>query len=213
VFVGSLSGTAPGSSVIVDGRADGNVYLDPSVSNCGTAPCPWDFRISNAFLNSKPLVGAANLNAEVHRVEYYALYVMQPDPDDLPSLWMQRFNRDDTDLNAPEELVEGVENMQLRFGVDTSTDANGDGAVDVYRTAEEVVGGVSDAAQLDENWRRVLSVRIALLLRSPDRAGVPSGSRTFRLIDTDITPDATNDGAIREVYDTTISLRNRLFNS
>jgi type IV pilus assembly protein PilW len=103
--------------------------------------------------------------------------------------------------------------MQLRFGVDTSTDPNGDGGIDVYRTAEEVVAGVTDEATLDQNWRRVLSVRVALLLRSPARAGVPSGSRTFRLIDLDVTPADPNDGAIREVYDTTIALRNRLFKS
>jgi type IV pilus assembly protein PilW len=213
VFVGSLNGTVPGSAIVIDGRADGNVYLDPSVSSCGTAPCPWDFRISNAFLNSKPLVGVANLNAEVHRVEYYAFYVKSAVAGAPSSLWMQRFNRDDTELNSPEELVEGVENMQLRFGVDTSTNPMGDGAVDEYRTAEDVVAGATDEAEIDQNWRRVLSVRVALLLRSPERASVPAGSRTFRLIDTDITPTATDDGAIREVYDTTISLRNRLFKS
>lgn len=211
VFVGSLSGTTAGSSVDVAGASNGNVYLDPSVSNCGTAPCPWDFRISNAFLNAKPLVGDASLNAEVHRAEYYAFFVRSAVAGGVPSLWLQRFNRDGTDLHAPEELVEGVENMQLRFGVDTS--ATPDGAIDEYRNAEDVVNGeAADSVALDDNWRRVLSVRVALLLRSPARAGVPTGSRTFRLIDVDLTPPS-GDGAIREVYDTTIALRNRLFNS
>src|SRR5690606_34685195 len=102
------------------------------------------------------------------------LYVKSGIAGGVPSLWMQRFNRDNTTLTSPEELVEGVENMQLRFGVDTSTTANGDGAIDEYRTAEEVVDGATDEAVIDQNWRRVLSVRVALLLRSPGRAGVPS---------------------------------------
>lgn len=211
VFAGSLSGTAPGSQIVVLGATSPNVYLDPSVSNCGTAPCPWDFRISNAFLNAKPLVGSASLNAEIHRAEYYAFFVM-PNPSSIPSLYMWRLKRIDATMSAePEELIEGVENMQLRFGVDTSPSA--DGAIDEYRNAEDVLAGATDEAVIDENWRRVLSVHVGLLLRSPGRAGVPAGSRTFKVIDVDLTPDDTNDGAIREVYETTIALRNRLFNS
>lgn len=211
VFAGSLNGTAPGSKISVLGATSPNVYLDPSVSNCGTAPCPWDFRISNAFLNAKPLVGDANLNAEIHRAEYYAFFVM-PNNSDIPSLYMWRLKRtDETMATNPEELVEGVENMQLRFGVDTSTTP--DGAIDEYRSAEQVVAGATDDVTLDANWRRVLSVHVGLLIRSPGRAGVPAGSRTFRVIDVDVTPPETNDGAIREVYETTIALRNRLYNS
>lgn len=211
VFAGSLNGTAPGSKISVLGATSPNVYLDPSVSNCGTAPCPWDFRISNAFLNAKPLVGDASLNAEIHRAEYYAFFVM-PNNSDIPSLYMWRLKRtDETMATNPEELVEGVENMQLRFGVDTSTTP--DGAIDEYRSAEQVVAGATDDVTLDANWRRVLSVHVGLLIRSPGRAGVPAGSRTFRVIDVDVTPPETNDGAIREVYETTIALRNRLYNS
>jgi type IV pilus assembly protein PilW len=207
IFAGTLSGTTPGSSLVVGGATAPNVYLDPSVDNCGAAPCPWDFRISNAFLNAKPLVGDASLNAEVHRAEYYALFVKN-NAANVPSLYLMRFNRDDTNLHAAEEFVEGVENMQLRFGYDTS--ATPDAAIDEYRTAAQVIAGAADEVAKDANWRRVLSVRVGLLIRSPDRAG--ARDRTYKVIDLDVTP-AANDGAIREVYDTTIALRNRLFNS
>jgi type IV pilus assembly protein PilW len=206
VFAGVLNGTAPGSSLVVGGDTNPNVYLDPSVSNCGTASCPWDFRISNAFLNAKPLVGAANLNAEVHRAEYYALFVKN-NAAGVPSLFLMRFNRTDTTLDPAEEFVEGVENMQLRFGYDSSGVV--DAAIDEYKTAAEVFDGTS-GVNADANWRRVLSVRVGLLIRSPRPAGAPD--RTYRVLDVDVTPSA-NDGAIREVYDTTIALRNRLFNS
>jgi type IV pilus assembly protein PilW len=207
VFAGALNGTAPGSALVVGGDTSPNVYLDPSVDNCGAAPCPWDFRISNAFLNAKPLVGAASLNAEVHRAEYYALFVKN-NPAGLPSLFMMRFNRNNTNLNGAEEFVEGVENMQLRFGYDTS--GTTDAAIDEYKTAAQVIAGAADDAAKDANWRRVLSVRVGLLIRSPGRAGAKD--RTYKVIDVNVTP-AANDGAIREVYDTTIALRNRLFNS
>lgn len=204
VFAGILAG----SNINVGGRTSPNVYLDPSVSSCGTAPCPWDFRISNAFLNAKPLVGASSLNAEIHRAEYYALFVKNSATTGIPSLHLIRFESGSTNLDAAQEFVEGVENLQLRFGYDTSSDP--DGAIDEYKTASEVVAGAADEAAKDARWRRVLSVRVGMLIRSPDRAGATD--RTYRVIDVDVTP-ADSDGAIREVYDTTIALRNRLFNS
>ncbi len=208
VFAGALNGTVPGSMVVVDGSTSPNIYLDPSVSSCGTAPCPWDFRISNAFLTAKPLVGEESLNAEIHRAEYFAMFIRPSATTGIPGLHLVRFERDSTALAAPEEFIEGVENMQLRFGYDTTAIA--DGAIDEYKTAAEVIAGAATDLAKDDRWRRVMSVRVALLIRSPDRAGAPD--RTFRLIDVDVTP-AANDGAIREVYETTIALRNRLFNS
>ena len=207
VFAGSLNGSTPGSLLVVPGRTSPNVYLDPSVSDCGTAPCPWDFRISNAFLNARPLVGESSLNAEVHRAEYYAFFV-KTNPAGIPSLYMLRFERDSTALGDPEELVEGVENMQLRFGMDT--DVRPDGRVDVYQTAADVVAGAGSEVALDAAWSRVMSVRIGMLIRSPDRAGATDQPHT--VIDVNVTPTA-NDGAIREVYETTVALRNRLFKS
>ncbi|HET9034245.1 MAG TPA: PilW family protein [Dokdonella sp.] len=206
VFAGILNGTSAGSAIVAEGLTSPNVYADPSVDNCGSAPCPWDFRISNAFLNAKPLVGDPSLNAEIHRAEYYALFV-KPNAAGINSLFLMRFKRGDVELAAPEEFVEGIENMQLRFGYDTSVVA--DGAIDEYRTAEDVTNGATGAA-LDANWRRVLSVRVGMLIRSPGRAGV--ADRTYKVLGTDVTP-TDNNGAIREVYETTIALRNRLYNS
>ncbi len=207
IFGGSLNGTGAGSQIIVDGTASPNVYLDPSVDNCGTAPCPWDFRISNAFLNAKPLVGASSLNAEIHRAEYYALFIKEKSPG-FRSLYMIRFERGDDVLAPAEEFIEGVENMQLRFGYDTA--ATSDGAIDNYKTPAGVIAGAADEITLDDRWRHVLSVRVGLLIRSPSRSGAKD--HTYKILDVDYTP-AANDGSIREVYETTVALRNRLFNS
>lgn len=200
VFAGTLSG----SEVAVLGSAGENVYLDPSVGGCGQSACPWDFRISNATLNSTPLTGGPpRLNAEIHRAEYVALYVRDG------GLYVKRFQRNALAFDNPQNLVEGVENMQLRFGYDTSPIP--DGTIDEYRSAADVVAGATDDLTLDANWRRVLSVRVALLLRSPDRAGVSGTGRTYDLLGVTVTPP--DDGMMRQVYETTIALRNRLFNS
>ena len=54
------------------------------------------------------------------------------------------------------ELVEGVQNLQILYGEDTS--AAGNTAVDVYRTANNVV-----------NWDNVVSVRISLTVNEVER--------------------------------------------
>lgn len=211
VFVGTLN-TATVSAI---GNAAPNVYLDPTVTDCNpTGNCPWDFRISNVFLNAShggPAPTEPQLNAELHRAEYTVLYV-RPNPNNIPSLYMLRFKRDSaSDLDDPQELAEGIENLQARFGVDTT----GDGQVDSYKSAADVNSGSTGAA-LDERWRNVLSVRVGLVVRSPERAGVSAvdgagDPRTLTLLGTLITP--LDDGMMRQVYETTISLRNRLFNS
>jgi type IV pilus assembly protein PilW len=204
VFAGTLASGVVG----VAGNASPNVYLDPSVSSCGNSACPWDFRISNATLNSRPIVGGPpRLNAEMHRAEYLAMFVKN-DANGVPGLYVRRFERDSTALaDDPEQLVDGVENMQLRFGYDTS--ASPDGTIDEYRTAEEVVAGATSDQALDDAWRRVLSVQVAMLMRSPERAAVSGDARTYDLLGVTLTP--ATDGAMRQVYETTIALRNRLF--
>jgi len=54
---------------------------------------------------------------------------------------------------AVEELIEGVENMQITYGIDTT----GDGTPNTFLRADEV-GATS--------WNRVRSIRIALVLRT-----------------------------------------------
>ncbi|SEA81600.1 type IV pilus assembly protein PilW [Desulfuromusa kysingii] len=100
-----------------------------------------------------------------------------------------------TDAADPEELVEGVENMQVRYGVDT----DGDRAADDYDAANDV-----------SDWTDVVSVRIGLLLRSPnDMTHAEFNNSTYRVDDTDI--DAPGDDRrFRMVMSTTIGLRNRL---
>lgn len=204
------------SELVAAGITSPNVYKDPSIESTfcnGTAGgCPWGFAIDEANLNAKPLIGSAKLNAEIHRAEYVALFVRK-NPNGIPSLYVRRFERDGTVLADSEELVEGVENLQLRFGVDS----NGDGAIDGYQTAAQMVAGLTgDPLALDARWRQVLSVRVGMLLRSPGNAAVGSGAgggpRTYDLMGITLTP-LDDPAAMRQIYETTIALRNRIYNS
>ncbi|MGB9429800.1 MAG: PilW family protein [Gammaproteobacteria bacterium] len=95
------------------------------------------------------------------------------------------------------ELVSGVENMQILYGVDTTLSQT---------PSEYDTAGVVTAAG---TWPNVVSVRIALLLRSDTGAvTLPAAATTSNLLGTTIT--APLDTRLRQVFVTTIGLRNSL---
>ncbi|MGA9851433.1 MAG: PilW family protein [Gammaproteobacteria bacterium] len=98
-------------------------------------------------------------------------------------------------LGTAQELVSGVENMQVLYGVDPA----GGASPSQYLTAAAV-----DASG---NWGNVLSVQVALLLRSDSGAmPLPAAPQTFNLLDTYVTVPA--DTRLRRVFSSTVYLRN-----
>lgn len=129
-------------------------------------------------------------NAEVVPMETVIYYIRASTagPAGSTSLWRR------IGTNTPEELVEGVEQMQLRYGVDTT----GDGIVDgPYVTADAVA-----------NWSNVYSVEIGLLVRSLDGYGMDRDQETYQLLD--VLVPAANDNRMREMFTATTGIRNRL---
>lgn len=89
-----------------------------------------------------------------------------------------------------EEVVTGVEQMQLQFGVDPD-----EGTVaDTYVNADAV-----------QDWNTVRSVSIALLVATPEKGS--SEPETLQLLDVRV--DGKRDGLKRQVFSTVITLRNR----
>lgn len=106
-------------------------------------------------------------------------------------------------------IAEHVRDMSVLFGVDDGTNGGtaGDGAADSY-----VTGAAIDADNLAApNWDQVVSVRISLLLRSPDD-GVQEQPQTYRF-DTDKDGDldtvTATDRRRYQIYTTTVSVRGR----
>jgi type IV pilus assembly protein PilW len=93
---------------------------------------------------------------QTHNLIVNAWYVSQDSNamDGVPSL-RRRTLIDDEMID--EEVIAGVENMQVQFGIDTDL-AGGDGSVDRYVDAE-------DPALAGNN---IISVRLWFLIRSPD---------------------------------------------
>ncbi len=99
-----------------------------------------------------------------------------------------------------DELLEGIENMQILYGEDTDADgggANGDGTANHYVS-------ISDT-DLDPD--RIVSVRLSLLVRSLNN-NLTTEPSPYTFNGTAVTPGAT-DKYLRKVFTTTITLRNK----
>lgn len=127
--------------------------------------------------------------AEVMIASNTAYYIAEG-TSDRPSLW-QRSNRDNL------ELLEGVEKMSLRYGVDT----NGDVIPDAYRTAAQVTAA--------DDWSSVLSVRIELLVASIEE-NVLAEPQPYVFAGVNSTPAEIADRRLRMVFVNTVGIRSRL---
>ena len=130
---------------------------------------------------------------EVMEFDRFAYYIAN-NPANIRSLYRASIND-----GGGAELVEGVEDMQIMYGVDTT--AVPDRVADVYQTA----GAVAD-------WTRVVSARISLLMASPDN-NLTDAAQTYRIdTDDDGVPDAVvaGDRRIYQTFSTTVGIRNRL---
>lgn len=118
-----------------------------------------------------------------------------------PSLFRGRISPTTTTVTG-EELVEGIENMQLRYGMDQRDATDPSGFIATQATAAGVTA-------TDLGWRSVGQVQVALLAASADPSSSAQRTGNIALLDTSVTP--ADDGRYRTVYETTIALRNRLY--
>lgn len=118
----------------------------------------------------------------IQTVQYY----LATNADGEPQLMRQ------AGTNAAVALFEGVENFQVLYG----EDSDGDGSANRYLDASQVV-----------DMDNVVSIRIALLLRTVEEVGGDPDTSVYSLLGTLFDP--VDDRRLRRVYTTTIKLRNR----
>lgn len=138
-------------------------------------------------------------DSKIHEVRAYA-YFIGPGASGEPALYRADFSQGTVGFPV-EEIVEGVENMQVLYGEDL-TPADDSIQPDRYVSANQVA-----------DFNNVVSVRISLLIRTPQETNRPVQTSTNRLLGvTDATGvDITNmaDRRIRKVFTTTVFLRNK----
>jgi type IV pilus assembly protein PilW len=94
-------------------------------------------------------------------------------------------------FNHNQEFIEGIEDMQILYGIDTTSDA----FANQYVTADNVA-----------DFRSVVSIRVMLLVRSFDNFVIDQ-AQTYTFNGNTIT---ASDRRIRRVFTNTIALRNRI---
>ncbi|MFQ5756494.1 MAG: PilW family protein [Acidiferrobacterales bacterium] len=135
-------------------------------------------------------------DAEVMRLVTRAYYIgwRGDDSSNPPGLFRREMGKGT--MGNAQELVEHVDSMQLIYGEDT----NADGSADIYRLPAAVT-----------DWSRVVSVRLALLLRTPEQSGPDKDTTTYDLLSDAGNSDdfgPANDNRQRRIFATTVQLRN-----
>lgn len=190
-------------------RIEHQVGVPPNPGNC-TAQL-------SGFEDCTNTAGAADysfpLGSQLMRFSANAYFIADSAATGLPTLWRETFfYNEDPLVNAlqpnAQELITGVEDMIITYGVDTDTD----GIANIYQVAG--AGGVA-------NWSAVVSVNLTLILRSAVpvySANTPVSLNLGVLQDPDdndksiVASDGTadfNDRFMRQKVSTTIRLRNR----
>ena len=101
-----------------------------------------------------------------------------------------------------EELLEGIENMQILYGEDTDNDTQPES----YITANNVT-----------NWNQVISVKVGLLTHTPDQINKINDTNTYNVAGTPIADTGTTithdgDQRLRYVFSSIVKVRNRGLN-
>lgn len=129
-----------------------------------------------------------------------AYYVGASEADaTVPALFRERMllNTTTSDLyTAAEELVQGIENMQILYGLDNS---GSNGIADIYVQADNVL--VNTTA----NWQKVVTVRLILRMRSVNP--VYNENVDYPVFE-GVTGTNGSDRFMRQTVSTTIQIRN-----
>ncbi len=132
-----------------------------------------------------------------NRVEAFAYYVGHQDTDcngnatRTPALHRVFIEPDGTPRT--EELVRGVENLQVQYG----EDSDGDGTLDQYRNADDVT-----------NWQSIQTIRLWLLVRDECPSPSYTNNNVYVMGDFTFDPSGAEENFRRHLYTSTITLRN-----
>lgn len=166
------------SIFIVGGFADGGATATISRSTAGGPP-------SNATTN---LGATFAIGAQVAPITSIGYFIAPNPAGTSNSLWRVVGNA------APQEIVPGAQALQIRYGIDTDGDA------------EVTVNNYVDANAVTD-WDQVVSVSLALLIRSSEPNSSMLDTRQYRLLGINLGP--FNDRYQRSLFTTTVTLRNR----
>lgn len=169
-----------------------------------------------AALVADPVFGP---RAEVHNLVVRAYYVSQSSSQglDVPSLRRKNLVRGDLPGGPEfrdEEILPGIEDLQVQFGIDLGADDNGDGIIDDkdgngmpdrYTGVASRYVNPGDAA-LDD--AQIVAVRLWIRVRADSPEPGYTDTRPYRYADVNYTPAGAERAFRRLLVSRTIQIRN-----
>jgi type IV pilus assembly protein PilW len=178
-------------------------------SRCVTDPVADPFLVSatsgDFTLRNLQCNGINPVRQYVSRI-YYIADCNECGSDTTPTLKMAEL-RGTQMVTVP--LAEGIENLVLEYGFDTTDPADADPATDASKGGPDVfrpgLSGVVGAR--DNDWANVVAVRLHLLSRTTEKSpGYSDSGKTYVMGPSSISGDGS--GFKRRVYTTTVRLTN-----
>jgi type IV pilus assembly protein PilW len=189
-----------GASTTVAAGLNNNLYIQVARCTLDTSRIR-AASVPSGTLNLR-LPDCATVNNELRRLTQRTYYVAScnicaPSSDGIPTLKRVEM------INGAQHtmsVAEGIENLQVEYGVDTNDDGQPDNFVTL---GSGVIGGVVPP----NAWQNVVSVRLHLLTRSTERTPGFTDTRTYQL-GPDVSVATPADGNKRTLLTTTVRLNN-----
>jgi len=191
-----------GDILVIAGCTSAHMFEASAVSSSGnveTIEHKTPANKSDVFCRKYDASGAANttscisalddanyqLNSELLTVDWLTYYIADGENGE-PALHVY-----DEIAKSSEELIEGVEDLQIKYGVDNDNDSR----VDEFKTANEVV-----------SWDTVISAELSILVASLED-NITTDRQQYKYNGASVT---ATDGKLRRVFTTSIGVRNRV---
>ncbi len=198
---GNPAGLVPEQALLISDCVSADLFRTTGVSASGGT-----VTIPHAISNCANIGAACNTNNNLSKAygtdaELYVIlsttYFIGTNVAGNPALYRRQILG--TQVGTAEEMVDNVENIVMRFGVDDGS--NGGSINDFIADSYVSAGAVT-------NWRQVMTARLSMVFRGNSN-NIATQVQPYVLEGTTVTP-ASTDRRLRQVATATFGLRNRL---
>lgn len=189
----------------------GAPYFQPSLCSNGAELLNLDsdnwFRMHTNVANLDRTQRDCATTANFRRFRTHIYFVANNDAsgDGIPTLKRAELG---AGVFTTTSLVNGVENLQFEYGIDS----DGDGDPDAYSSNPDIFNACTDAVCRLANWRNVTTAKVNLLIRSNTESTAHEDTKTYSLgLDAngdEVTVGPFNDGYRRHAFQSLVRLNN-----
>lgn len=191
--------SALGDGIII--RYEADAYNTVQTAGAGSLP-------TNCLLQAAILQPAAG-TTPAYRLAENRYYVASTATNPTPAIYCAGGTGTMPDYTIQmQPILDNVERMDLLYGI-SATNEPTDTQIVTYMTAADVNSTFASESR-DDRWKRVVSVKICLLMRSAETIKDIAATASYRDCDGSLVTQATPDGYLRRAFITTASVRNRL---